>query len=85
MAETVEAHLLPAEIEAIVEKLLSLAPEHRLAISKWLAASIVQEDIDKAWSTEIARRVAEIESGAVKGVSSAQVRHEIEELVGEKL
>lgn len=80
MAQT-ETALLPPEIEAIVEQLLRLPEAQRLAISRQLAAGIGRDEIDEAWSQEVARRIREIETGAVQLIPADVVFRE----AGERL
>lgn len=76
---------LPVEVEAVVERLFQLPAGQRLEIARRLDASVGPGEMTEAWSLEVGRRIREIESGAVAGILSTQVRKEIEELVGEKL
>lgn len=76
---------LPPEVEEAVAGLLLLPPEQRLEVSRRLEASFSQKEIDGAWSDEIAIRVREIESGAVRGIPADEVFRAIEERLGEKL
>ncbi len=41
-----------------------------------------QEEIDAAWENEIKRRLEELRSGRVKGVSLEEVKKKIETLLG---
>ena len=49
-----------------------------------LAESFAQPDpeVERAWKMETRRRVAEIESGAVKGIPGEQVMAELRKTVG---
>lgn len=68
---------LPPEVEKAVADLLLLPPEQRLEVSRRLEASFSQEEIDGAWSDEIAKRIREIESGAVRGIPADEVFREM--------
>lgn len=74
-----ESAARPTEVEETVDRLLHLPAEQRLAISRQLADSVVQEGVDQAWSNEIAKRIREIESGAVKGIPADEVFRQAEE------
>jgi hypothetical protein len=75
---------LPPDVEKAVADLLQLPPKQRLEVSRRLEASFSQEEIDGAWSDEIAKRIREIESGSVRGIPTDEVFREIEERLGEK-
>ena len=68
---------LPPDVEKAVADLLLLPPEQRLEVSRRLEASFSQEEIDGAWSDEIAKRIREIESGAVRGIPADEVFREM--------
>jgi putative addiction module component (TIGR02574 family) len=78
--------LNPDSIEA---KLLHLPPSERARLAELLLASLdaadsdaladsAQAEVDAAWAAEADRRYAELESGAVAGVSAEEVYAEIE-------
>ena len=79
------ATTLPAEVEATVGRLLRLPPDQRLAVGRRLVDSVAQEEIDQAWSKEIAERIRQIESGEVQGIPADEVFREVEEQLGEEL
>ena len=61
----------------ILRYALDLPPEARAALAGSLIVSLedqVDEDAEQAWAEEIARRVAEIDSGKVKLVPWAEAR-----------
>ena len=64
----------PAEI---LKEALALSHEERAALAAALLDGLdadTDEDAEAAWATEVNRRVAELESGAVKTISWAEVR-----------
>jgi len=63
---------LPEDLE---QRLLALDPADRLALATRLLASVEgpDPDRDEAWSAELDRRDAELDSGAVAGISAADV------------
>ena len=82
---TTAALTLPPDVERTVAQLLQLPPEQRLAIRRRLEASFSRAEINQAWNDEIAKRIREIETGAVKGIPAEMVFREAEERLGEKL
>ncbi len=57
-----------------------MATAGRAAIAGSLLESLdteVDEDTEAAWATEMNRRVAQFDSGAVKAISSAEVRRRL--------
>jgi putative addiction module component (TIGR02574 family) len=61
----------------ILKVALALPIEARAALADSLLESVdseVDEDAEAAWQREIARRVAELDSGAVTPISWAEVR-----------
>ena len=64
----------------ILKEALALPTETRAALAGSLLDSLdtdVDEDAEAAWATEISRRVAELDSGAVKTISWAEVRRRL--------
>lgn len=74
-----ETKLLPPDIEATVERLLTLPEDQRLAIGRRLIAGINQHEVEEAWEREIAQRIHEIETGAVELIPADVVFREAEE------
>jgi putative addiction module component (TIGR02574 family) len=73
---------LPMKRDAaeILKDALSLPSEARAALAGSLLDSLdteVDEDAEAAWATEVNRRVAELESGAVKTIPGAEVRRRL--------
>jgi putative addiction module component (TIGR02574 family) len=64
----------------ILKEALALPTEARAAFAGSLLDSLdthVDEDAEAAWATEVNRRVAELDSGSVKTISWAEVRHRL--------
>jgi putative addiction module component (TIGR02574 family) len=63
----------------VLRAALALPPEARAALAGRLIASLdeVDEDAERAWSDEIARRVAELERGAVTCIPWPEARRRI--------
>jgi putative addiction module component (TIGR02574 family) len=64
----------------ILKDALALPIEARAALAGSLLESLdteVNEDAEAAWATEVNRRVAELDSGAVKTVPCAEVRRRL--------
>ena len=61
--------------EALAEQLLTWPTSDRAQLAALLLAGLEpsEPDVAAAWDEEIARRVAELDSGLVKGVSAADV------------
>ena len=56
---------MTASLAALESEALALSPEERVLLADHLLASVsFDQEIDEAWSFEVERRVAEIESGA---------------------
>jgi len=68
------------EVSELLEKALSLPPEARAALAVSLLDSLedtVDATAEEEWNKEIARRVAELDSGKVKPVPWAEARRQI--------
>lgn len=68
------------DLKALLERALMLPPEARAALAGSLLDSLeheVDEDVEAAWSKEIARRVSELDSGKVQTEPWSQVRRSI--------
>ena len=68
------------EVSELLEKALSLPPEARAALAGSLLDSLedtVDATAEEEWNKEIARRVAELDSGKVKPVPWAEARRQI--------
>jgi len=65
------------EVSKLLQKALSLSVEEQEALAESLISSLgdkVDGDVQAAWETEIAKRVAELDSGEVKAVPWSEVR-----------
>jgi putative addiction module component (TIGR02574 family) len=72
------------EVSDILKKALALPPEARAALAGSLLESLdetVDASVEEAWSQEIARRIAELDSGKVKPVPWAEARRQITALL----
>jgi putative addiction module component (TIGR02574 family) len=72
------------EVSDILRKALALPPEARVALAGSLLESLddtVDASVEEAWSQEIARRIAELDSGKVKPVPWAEARRQITALL----
>ncbi|MGH7255663.1 MAG: addiction module protein [Nitrospirales bacterium] len=73
------------EPEKLAAEALKLPPEGRAALAAKLIESLeteVDEDAEAAWSTEIAQRIADLESGKVQAIPWSEARRRILGLVG---
>ena len=72
-----------AEIEAAIER---LSPEEVEELATWLdqrRPSVgFDSEVEDAWSIEIQRRVAEIESGRAEFIPGEQVMDELRKIAG---
>jgi putative addiction module component (TIGR02574 family) len=60
----------------IESEVLKWSPAERVSLAERLLESVddfASEDVDRAWRTEIARRVEEVESGKESGIASREV------------
>lgn len=68
------------EHEKLLQEALRLPPEARAALASRLLESLdasVDEDAEVEWSQEIARRIEDLDRGAVKTVPWSVARHQI--------
>jgi putative addiction module component (TIGR02574 family) len=68
---------MTAEVSKLLERALSLSVEEQEALAVSLISSLgdkVEEGVQAAWETEIARRLAELDSGRAKTTSWDEVR-----------
>lgn len=68
------------ETDKVLEDALKLPAEARAAVAGRLIESLdtdVDEDAEAAWSAEIARRLGELDSGAVKTIPWEKARRMI--------
>ena len=67
-------------MEQLKGQLERLPRQERAELAHFLLCSLEQEaetDVDAAWEAELARRVADIQSGKVVGIPAAQVFDEL--------
>lgn len=71
-------------VEELSQRARALSPDDRARLAEKLLESLhddTDRDIEAAWDAEIQRRVAEVESGAVKLVAAEEVFDEIRDLL----
>jgi putative addiction module component (TIGR02574 family) len=68
---------MTTEAKELVKKALKLPNKQRAMIASRLFKSVEQDEIEKAWGQEIAKRIREYESGKVKSIPWEQVRKEM--------
>jgi putative addiction module component (TIGR02574 family) len=72
------------QVSELLKKALALPPEARAALAGSLLESLddsVDESAEEEWNTEIARRIAELDSGKVKPIPWAEARRQISALL----
>lgn len=71
-------------VEQIVTEARQLPRDKKTELFDRLLVEIAQPDpeIDAAWRIETRRRIAEIESGQVKGIPGEQVMAELRQIAG---
>ncbi|HEU5400278.1 MAG TPA: addiction module protein [Terriglobales bacterium] len=65
------------EVSKLLQKALSLSVEEQEALAESLISNLgekVDEDVQAAWETEIAKRVAELDTGQARTISWSEVR-----------
>lgn len=74
---------MPITIDEIVEETKHWPPERVGELVDRLTEDLLASDpgIEAAWKTEIDRRIEEIESGKVKGVSAEEVSARIQKIL----
>ena len=71
---------MTAEADRLFQEAMKLPPEARAALAGSLIESLdlnVDEDAEAAWAAEIAKRIRELDEGAVRPISWAEVRRRI--------
>ena len=64
---------METQLELLESEALKLTPGERAALAQRLLASLDQDaEIEDAWATEIERRIADVESGAVQVIPIAE-------------
>lgn len=74
---------LPPGVESVLDELLKLPAAQRLLVADRLIESVPPPPLGPEWEAEIARRVAEIESGTAQLIPWEEVRAELQEIVDE--
>ena len=68
------------DAQTILEEALKLPLEARAALAGSLISSLdepIDKDVEAAWEKEIAKRIAELDSGLVEAIPWAEARHRI--------
>jgi putative addiction module component (TIGR02574 family) len=68
------------EVSELLKKALALPPEARAALAGSLLESLedtLDASAEEEWNQEIARRIAELDSGKVKPIPWAEARRQI--------
>ena len=68
---------MTSEVSKLLERALSLSVEEQEALADSLISNLggkVDEGVQAAWDAEIAKRIAELDSGRAKTVPWAEVR-----------
>jgi putative addiction module component (TIGR02574 family) len=69
----VKAQKMRNQLEALEAEALKLTVGERVAFAQLLLASLDEDaEIEEAWATEVDRRIAGVESGAVQVIPIAQ-------------
>jgi putative addiction module component (TIGR02574 family) len=75
------------DVSELLKKALALPPEARAALATSLFESLDQEPADQgveaAWSEEIKRRIADIDSGKVQMIPYEEVRRRLAALLSD--
>jgi len=65
---------MPTQFEILEAEVLKLVSADRALLAEHLIASLDEDnEIESAWTDEVERRVAEVESGVVVGMSFEEV------------
>ncbi|MDP2759334.1 MAG: addiction module protein [Sideroxyarcus sp.] len=65
---------MPTQFKILEAEVLKLVPADRALLAERLIASLDEDnEIESAWADEVERRVAEVESGAIVGMSFEEV------------
>lgn len=69
---------METQLEILESEALKLTSSERAALAQRLLASLEEDsEIEEAWASEIERRIAEVESGAVQTVPIAEALAQI--------
>lgn len=75
-------------VEQLEQSVLQLSPEERRRFLDWMYAheyelsGVADATTEQAWKQETRQRIAEIESGAAKGIPGEEVSAKIRSIVG---
>jgi putative addiction module component (TIGR02574 family) len=75
---------MTVKAKKVLEEALGLPPEERADIAAGLLDSLdghEDEGVEEAWAEEIARRMQEVESGAVKTIPWAEARRRLHQVL----
>jgi putative addiction module component (TIGR02574 family) len=75
---------MATSVDELYEKASHLAPAERAALAGLLIETLegaVDPEIERAWRVEVSKRIAELDSGAVKTVPSDKVRDGLRKIV----
>jgi len=73
---------MSTSLKQVIEKIESLSSDEKALVAHCLISSLeVKHDdsVDEAWGELAARRFSELESGATKGVSWSEIKHNIKQ------
>jgi len=74
---------MPITVDQIVEEARSLPREQIAELVDRLTLSLYEDtQVEDAWKTETRRRVAELESGKVRGISGDEVSARVRRIIG---
>lgn len=68
-------------IDDLAESAIQLPPDQRFTLAQRILASVEPQedsDVDRAWMTEIRKRIARYDSGETQGIPGAEVFSEID-------
>jgi len=71
---------MSAEFKQVIENIKKLSPRERALVAHCLILSLETEQdrgVDEAWSTLSEKRLSELESSAMKGVSWQDIKNEV--------
>ncbi len=75
------------DISDLLEKALALPPEARASLATSLLDSLdttIDPGVEKAWNQEIARRIAEVDSGKVKPIPWEEARRQVAAILNDR-
>ena len=74
---------MPALVDELSRKALSLPPAERVRLAEELLATVQPKDaeVETAWDEEIKRRIAEIDAGMAKLIPAEEVFAELRRLI----